>query len=87
MSLSKLRRWYDEAKHMKKISILGSTGSIGTQALEIIADNSDKFKVAALSCARSVELLCEQIEKFRPEAVCLEKEEDAAKVADKYKDV
>ncbi len=72
---------------MKKISILGSTGSIGTQALDIIADNSDKFEVTALSCARSVDLLCEQIEKFRPEAVCLENEEDAAEVADRYKHV
>ena len=38
---------------MKKISILGSTGSIGTQALDVIAHNQDKFKVTALSCARS----------------------------------
>ena len=42
---------------MKKISILGSTGSIGTQALDVIADNKDKFKVVALSCAKSLDLL------------------------------
>ena len=72
---------------MKRISILGSTGSIGTQALDVIADNQDKFSVAALSCARQVELLCSQIEKFRPAAVCLEKAEDAAEVASRYKDV
>lgn len=72
---------------MKRISILGSTGSIGTQALDVIADNTDRFTVAALSCARSVDLLCTQIEKFRPQAVCLDREEDAWVVAEKYKDI
>ena len=47
---------------MKKISILGSTGSIGTQALDVIAHNQDKFKVTALSCAKSLPLLCRQID-------------------------
>ncbi len=69
---------------MKRISILGSTGSIGTQALEVIADNRDKFTVAALSCARSIELLCAQIEEFGPQAVCVDREEDAKFIADKY---
>ena len=69
---------------MKRISILGSTGSIGTQALEVIADNRDKFTVAALSCARSIELLCAQIEEFEPQAVCVDREEDAKLIADKY---
>ncbi|MEE0773017.1 MAG: 1-deoxy-D-xylulose-5-phosphate reductoisomerase [Anaerovoracaceae bacterium] len=69
---------------MKRISILGSTGSIGTQALQVIAENEELFSVAALSCARSVELLCRQIESFRPEAVCLEREEDALAVSKKY---
>lgn len=69
---------------MKRISILGSTGSIGTQALQVIAENEEMFSVAALSCARSVELLCRQIERFRPEAVCLEREEDALAVSKKY---
>ncbi|MDO4744969.1 MAG: 1-deoxy-D-xylulose-5-phosphate reductoisomerase [Bacillota bacterium] len=72
---------------MKRISILGSTGSIGTQALDVIADNSEKFTVAALSCARSVDLLCSQIEKFNPKAVCLDREEDAAFIAEKYKEL
>ena len=38
---------------MKRISILGSTGSIGTQALDVIAENEERFQVAALSCARN----------------------------------
>ena len=69
---------------MKRISILGSTGSIGTQALEVISDNREKFTVAALSCARSIELLCTQIEEFEPQAVCVDREEDAKFISDKY---
>lgn len=72
---------------MKKISILGSTGSIGTQALEVIAEHNDRFEVAALSCARSIGLLCEQIEKFNPQAVCVDREEDAMTIAAKYKNL
>lgn len=72
---------------MKRISILGSTGSIGTQALDVIKRNSDKFQVAALSCARSIELLCRQIETFRPEAVAVDREEDAAFISQKYRNI
>ena len=72
---------------MKKISILGSTGSIGTQALDVIAHNQDKFKVTALSCAKSLPLLCRQIEEFSPEAVAVKNETDAKELADKYKDL
>ncbi|MDO4833676.1 MAG: 1-deoxy-D-xylulose-5-phosphate reductoisomerase [Bacillota bacterium] len=52
----------------KKIAILGSTGSIGTQALDVIRHNRDKYEVAALSCGTQVDLLREQIEEFRPQA-------------------
>ena len=72
---------------MKKISILGSTGSIGTQALDVIAHNQDKFKVTALSCAKSLPLLCRQIEEFSPEAVAVRDETDAKEIADKYKNL
>lgn len=72
---------------MKRISILGSTGSIGTQALEIIEHNREKYQVAALSCATKVEELCFQIEKFKPQAVCLEREEDATKVSELYSNI
>ena len=72
---------------MKKISILGSTGSIGTQALDVIAHNQDKFKVTALSCAKSLPLLCRQIEEFSPEAVAVRDEADAKELADKYQDL
>ena len=56
---------------MKRIAILGSTGSIGTQALDVIRNNRDRFEVVALSCGSNVDLLKEQEEEFRPQAVCV----------------
>ena len=49
---------------MKRIIVLGSTGSIGTQALEIIASNPDKFEVAGLVANRNSEMLTDQAKKF-----------------------
>lgn len=69
---------------MKKISILGSTGSIGTQGLDVIRNNPDKYQVTALSCAKSLDLLCEQIEEFAPEAVAVADAEDAKALSAKY---
>lgn len=69
---------------MKRISILGSTGSIGTQCLDVISGNRDRFSVAALSCSKSIELLCRQIEEFSPAAVCVAEESDAAELSKKY---
>ena len=51
---------------MKKVLILGSTGSIGTQALEIIRNNKDKFTVCGLSCRSRLADLIEQIREFEP---------------------
>lgn len=56
---------------MKNIAILGSTGSIGTQCLDIITDYPDKFKVKALSCGSNINLLREQAEKFQPEHIAV----------------
>lgn len=72
---------------MKRISILGSTGSIGTQALDVIRNNKDKYSVAALSCASSIELLRSQIEEFSPEAAAVASEEDACMLSAEYKGV
>ncbi len=65
---------------MKKVLIMGSTGSIGTQALEIIRNNSAGFSVAGLTCRSRVDDLIVQIREFAPEAVCVGKAEDAKKV-------
>ena len=72
---------------MKRISILGSTGSIGTQALDIIDHNREELQVAALSCAKRLDQLREQIARFSPEAVCVAEEEDARTLQAEFPDV
>lgn len=71
----------------KKIAVLGSTGSIGTQALDIIRNNRDKYEVTVLSCASSLELLKEQINEFAPEAVVIKHEKDALELSKQFKGV
>ena len=56
---------------MKAISVLGSTGSIGTQTLEIVEDFPDQFRVVALSAGRNLSLLVAQIQRHRPDVVAL----------------
>ena len=68
---------------MKEISILGSTGSIGTQALDVVRKNRDKFMIKALSCGRNLELMKKQISEFEPELVVTATGEDA-KLLRKY---
>ena len=69
---------------MKTIAILGSTGSIGTQALDLVRRNPEKFSVTVLSCSRRIERLKEQIEEFHPRMVVGQREEDAATLAVEY---
>ena len=59
----------------KQICILGSTGSIGTQALEVIEEHSDLYEVYALTANNRVEQLAEQARKFRPAAVVIANEQ------------
>ena len=56
---------------MKKISILGSTGSIGTQALDVVRKLPDEFKICVLAANSNVELFSEQVEEFQPELAVL----------------
>ncbi len=65
---------------MKKISILGSTGSIGTQTLDVVRANKDKFEVVAISANSSIDLLLEQIKEFRPKYVAVYNENSAKKL-------
>ncbi len=59
---------------MKKIAILGSTGSIGTQTLDVVRNNGD-IQVPALAAGSNIKALAEQIREFRPKLVCVAKEE------------
>ena len=65
---------------MKKVSILGSTGSIGTQTLEVISQFPGKFEVIALGAGSNIELLKNQIEKFQPKIAVVKNEEYADKL-------
>ena len=56
---------------MKDLYILGATGSIGTQTLDIVRMNKDKFRVVGLSLGRDLEKSREIVEEFRPEIICL----------------
>jgi len=59
---------------LKYITVLGSTGSIGTQTLEIASEQPDKFKAEALSAGRNINLLTEQVKTHKPEVVAIEDE-------------
>ncbi|HEX3464024.1 MAG TPA: 1-deoxy-D-xylulose-5-phosphate reductoisomerase [Candidatus Elarobacter sp.] len=53
----------------KRVAILGSTGSIGRQALDVISRHPERFDVVALAAGRNVELLAQQVARFRPDVV------------------
>jgi 1-deoxy-D-xylulose-5-phosphate reductoisomerase len=67
---------------VKQIAILGSTGSIGRQALDVIASHPDEYEVYALTAHNSVDLLIEQALRFNPEAVVIANEEHYSKLRD-----
>src|SRR3989338_10730272 len=62
---------------MKKLSILGSTGSIGTQTLDIVKNNPKEFKITGLTTNKNIELLKKQIIEFKPDAVAVMDKEKA----------
>ena len=72
---------------MKKISILGSTGSIGTQTLDVVSQHPDELEITALAAGRSVTKLEEQIRRFRPKIAALWEEKDAADLRVRVKDL
>jgi 1-deoxy-D-xylulose-5-phosphate reductoisomerase len=65
---------------MKKLTILGSTGSIGVSTLEIVSSHPDKFEVVALTAGNNLTLLRQQIEQFSPQVVSVITEESALKL-------
>ena len=68
------------------VAVLGSTGSIGTQALDIIQARPDRYRVAALGAARSVDLLAEQAQRFRPDVVAIADASRASALAERLPD-
>ncbi|MBW4540099.1 MAG: 1-deoxy-D-xylulose-5-phosphate reductoisomerase [Myxacorys chilensis ATA2-1-KO14] len=68
---------------MKAISLLGSTGSIGTQTLDIVAQYPEQFRIVGMAAGRNVELFAQQIRQFRPQivAICDESKEQDLRAA------
>ena len=70
----------NQTSPVKRIAIFGSTGSVGTQALEVIAANKDKFSAEVLTCGGNDELLIEQALKHNPNIVVVGDERKYARV-------
>ena len=65
---------------MKKLTLLGSTGSIGLNTLDVVRKFPQKFRIEALSCRSSIEQLAEQIREFQPKIVCVDKDEQVGEL-------
>ena len=74
-------------KKKKQIVILGSTGSIGTQALQVIEEHPDLYEAYALTANNRVELLIDQAKKFRPEVVVIANEEKYPRLKEALSDL
>ena len=72
---------------MKRITILGSTGSIGRSTLDVIANNRNDFRVVALSAGRNIKLFEKQIIAFKPEVVAVADEKIADALRRKVKKI
>lgn len=72
---------------MKRVSILGATGSIGTQTLDVIRLNRDKFTLEAISVGENIDVLRKIIAEFNPKLVSVKHEKDIKKLKDEFNDV
>lgn len=72
---------------MKKLVILGSTGSIGTQTLDIVRENPELFRAEVLTCGHNVKLIADQIREFSPSLAVVSEKEDAEKLRLEFPDV
>jgi len=64
----------------KKISILGSTGSIGTSTLDVVRQNTERFEVVSLACGKNLSVVKEQIQEFKPQLVSVSHPQDAVEL-------
>lgn len=72
---------------MKAITLLGSTGSIGTQTLDIVSEHPDKFRIVGLAAGRNVELFAAQIRQFRPQIAAISDADKLPELREAIKDV
>jgi 1-deoxy-D-xylulose-5-phosphate reductoisomerase len=75
-----------KALKMQNITILGSTGSIGTNTLDVVRQNRDRYSVFALAAGLNVDLLCSQIQEFRPQVAVLASDSGIAALRTKLQD-
>ena len=71
---------------MKRLAVLGSTGSVGEQTLAVAGSHPERFKVTALAAGRQVDALSEQIERFRPALASIASAEDAERLRARFGD-
>lgn len=69
---------------MKTISVLGSTGSIGTQTLEVVRRHRDRFRISALTAGKNIELFKTQLREFSPQYAAVQSKRDAAVLAAEF---
>jgi len=72
---------------MKRLAVLGSTGSIGTSTLDLVRAHPDRFRVVALAAGRNLDLLCRQIEEHRPAMVSVTANGDAELLAAEFPEI
>ncbi|MBE9231541.1 1-deoxy-D-xylulose-5-phosphate reductoisomerase [Cuspidothrix issatschenkoi LEGE 03284] len=72
---------------MKAITLIGSTGSIGTQTLDIVSEHPDKFRIVGLAAGRNVELFAAQIRQFHPQIAAISAADKLPELQEAIKDV
>ena len=72
------------ASVLTKVTVLGATGSIGLNSLDIIRQFPQKFQIEALSCRNSIETLCKQIREFKPRLVCVDTSDQARELRESF---
>jgi len=72
---------------VKAITLLGSTGSIGTQTLDIVSEHPDKFRIVGLAAGRNVELFAAQIRQFRPQIAAISAADKLPELKEAIKDL
>ena len=75
-----------EGEQMKKIALIGSTGSIGRQVLSVVRRHSDKFEIVSMVANSSSALFLEQVREFKPKFACLVNEAEGKKIAGEIPD-
>ena len=87
MRVSNLKLPVNSQKIVKAITLLGSTGSIGTQTLDIVSEHPDKFRIVGLAAGRNVELFAAQIRQFRPQIAAISAAEKLPELKEAIKDL